>query len=207
MYGQTNYPVGTLVGIMTRKGFIDCVIVDTRTITRGKNMGTVEHTLAPLQDSGKSYQFRARGESHFKAPRGKYTDAQIATAANAAEATGEKLAKDKQERADRGRDALGKVDYNRSTRDKQSGTEIGIGDRIRIEWRGGQKTWETVVFVNFQTGKVAYHRALPRYERREDFWAELERALGTRSQKRGRKPWRYIHPDQIIEVEKATDRK
>jgi hypothetical protein len=206
MYGQTKHPVGTLVGIMSRKGWLDCVVTETRTITRGKNMGVVEHTLAPLQDAGKHFQFRARGETLFKAPRGKYTDAQIATAANTAEATGAKVDKAREDRADRGRDALGDVDYNRSTRDRASGTEIGIGDKIKIRWRGGQVTWETAVFVSFETGKVAYHRALPKHLDDRSFWAELERALGTRSQKRGRKPYRWIHPDQIVEVEKAPAR-
>ncbi len=206
MYGHTNHPVGTVVGIQTRKGFIDCVIVETRTITRGKNMGTVEHSCAPLQDAGKAYVFRARGESHFKAPRGKYTDAEIARAANATEATGEKLAKDKQERADRGREKLGDFDYTRSTRDKESGTDIGIGDTVTIRWRGGQTTRETVVFVRFETGKVAIHRNLPKHLNDRDFWAELDRALGCRSQKRGRRPYRLIHTDQVIAVEKAPAR-
>ncbi len=191
---MAEYKNKDVVGIQTRKGWQDCVIVYTRRITKGKRVGVIEYKLAPLNNSDKVYSWTVVGESLFKAPRKKYTSAQIKKAIQAMEAVGQRIDERKEARKERGREQLGDIDIKASRlANEASGTKIGVGDEVLYKYSNGKK-WERVVKMNFVTGKIGIKSR--RYT--QDFATVLELM--------GRRPRdvRWLKAEYVLEVRQVV---
>lgn len=195
---MTTYRPGTVILANGRHGLRHCVIASSRVISKGRYAGIVEYVCAPLKEC-KYYSFTFRGESLFKKPTSKYTKKQIEAALVRMVGTKRDIEEKKQKRADRGRKAIGNYDYQRSTYNKASGTNIAIGDEVHVQYTNGSR-WERVVWVNFKTGKVAIAKHVPPHQPTDELMEMLNVILGQRGRKRGRRDYRYIHPDFITEV-------
>jgi hypothetical protein len=196
-----RYERGTVVGLQTRQGFKDCVITGSRTITRGRRAGQVEYECAPMERTGKHYGFKVVGSFQFKKPRGKYTKAQVKAAVSGMEQTAADVSTKRSDKTERGRKALGDIDTKKLTRRGGSGTKIGTGDEVLVDYKSGAK-WERVAFVNFKTGKVAIFRRGFKFATQD--MDDVVRELMGRKPARSNKDIRYIHPDHITQVRRAS---
>ena len=126
--------VGDVVCIMNKGKRVDCAISGARRIQKGKRAGQIEYTLAPMEKMGKAYACRVIGTTYLGLPKGTYTQEQINQATGKMEDTRQEIAEKKAERAERGRAAIGDVDWNRSEtwRGALSGTKVGIGDEVVV---------------------------------------------------------------------------
>lgn len=191
--------VGDAVSIMSKGKRIDCVIQSARYIRRGKYAGKREYTLAPIERTGKTYAWTVKGEALLGVPKGTYTQEQFNEALGQMEGTQQEVQERKQARAERGRAAIGDLDYNGSQfwRNAPSGTKISIGDEVLVNYRDGSK-WERVAKVNFQSGKVGIERNLRGIESDLAMLKAMGAAMGKRF--RGPSDVRWIHPDHILKV-------
>lgn len=79
MTDLANLKYGDVVTIHSRKGFVDCVISGIRYISRGRNAGKREYTLAPIgKPPGKPYKFV--GEKALGMPQHEHTRSAIEAA-------------------------------------------------------------------------------------------------------------------------------
>jgi hypothetical protein len=147
----------------------DFIIIGGRRITKGRYVGWIEWTVAPMEEHRKLYAMKCRQMPRepscpgFSKPRRTWTAAQAAEAKERYYATKEGILERKKAQADRGREAMGDVDVSKSwDRGEISCKNIAVGDVVTIEYRGGDRRDETVVKLNLATGKIAIRA--PRYK-------------------------------------------
>ena len=194
------YEINTVVGVKSRKGTVDCVIVEARRVRKGRNAGKTEYRLAPLQKGklGNAYALNCIGEQFFTSASRTYTVAEKDAALNAESGTRTEVAERKEERAEKGREALGDVNWkSRDWDGRYSCANVAIGDQVLIGYRDG-KRWETVAEVNYRTGKVAIQRR--GFSEVGAELATLVRGLGKRM--RGPSPIRWLSATLVLEVKK-----
>lgn len=193
-----TYEPNDVVSVRSREGAVDCVIKSMRRVSRGRRAGLVEYELAPLKSGTKGYAFRCVGETFFGEPSRKYTAEEVAAASAKMEETREKIEERKQERAEKGREAIGQVDWAKSHETgKLEGTQIKCGDRVLIKYSDCQR-WETVGAVNFKTGKIGIEKpedVIQAAARR----AAWKQQLGLRSAVR---EYRWLPAQLVLKVEK-----
>jgi hypothetical protein len=142
----------------------DYAVVGVRRITRGRRVGYLKATLAPVgaRRPSKAYAVtvtlrRDEVSSRFSAPSTTYTAAQLRQAIDTCEGTREAIEDRKEKRAEAGREAIGDVDRAAMYANpfaEVGGTNIHPGDRVLIGYSNGPRM-ETVAKVNWRTGKIA----------------------------------------------------
>jgi len=183
-----NLKRGDVVQLTERDGrVIACVVASIRYIQRGRRAGMKEYKLAPIEKpKGSTYAYKVVGERHLKVPRKKYTAKQIKAALGKEDATRTKVNARKEERVERGRNAL---------------TDITVGDEVFVRYSNALPRWEKVLVVNYKTGKIGIPNPRAPQSDEDDFWRQVAALTrGRRSRSRGPKPHRWIHPDSISGV-------
>ena len=187
---------GEVVGVRTRQGQVDCVVVETRRVSRGRQAGKVEYKLAPLAPVDKAYAFNAIGDQFFGPPSRSYPAKDIQAAVARCQETREKVFEAKEERKERGREAIGDVDWKKTrVEGKASGTKIAVGDEVLVRYTDRTR-WERVVEVNLKTGKVGIARN--KDDSSDALMSDLAAIFGTR--RTVSRDVRWIHPDHVKET-------
>jgi len=139
--------IGDVVCLDGRRGKVDCVVVGTRMIRRGRNKGRVEYQLAPMIASGRTFGYTVIGERLLKAPMGHWTKDVVQNAIDAHAITQTKEDARKESRVERRMELAANLG------------EVKAGDEVLVNYSNAQPTWETVAKpVNPRNGKVGIVR-------------------------------------------------
>lgn len=142
--------VGTLVRLTGRfPGH--AVVTHRRTVQKGRNAGLSQYTCAPVKQGqwGKNcYAMHCIGERTFAEPTISLSKKEIENLMNGLYETKEKIEERKQERANKGYEAI-----------VEKLPELKQGDEVLVSWSGGSSSIEVFVRTNYATGKVAIKQA------------------------------------------------
>jgi len=186
---MSTYKTGQLVGFKGRRGHVDCAIASIRRIQKGRRAGLLEYTLAPMIKTNKTYAHVVIGESLFCEPKQKWSEKEIKQAIAGMKGTDQEVHDRRQKKKQRGRDAIGDVDVKRSNNYwGVSGTKIGVGDEVLVNYTNTGPKWESVASINYESGKVGIRR----------------RGLRGLTAISGKRNVRWIHPDAILNVRQQT---
>lgn len=123
------------------------VVCSVRYVQRGRNAGKSEYSVAPMMDGqfGKNvYAMNTIGEGSFRVPDKTFTKKEAQACMEGKQATAQGIADRKDERVERGRDA---IDLG----------GLAVGDKVWVDFSNGQRA-EHIIDINFATGKVAIKR-------------------------------------------------
>lgn len=137
-----SYSIGTVAHL---RGRGDVVITAIRRISRGRNVGKLKCTVAPMIAGafGKTYAVSfVEPERHLMPARDEWTTAQVKEAMEREGNTRADVANARAERTQKRRDAI-----------ESSGLQSG--DIVTITYRGGRMRRHEVLAVNTRTGKFA----------------------------------------------------
>lgn len=189
----STYNRSDTVTCLTRKGPLDCVVAHARRISRGRNAGEIEYTLAPLGTAAGQSFLTVRGTRFLSPCSKRYSAAQIKAALAGQVQVADQRATAQQQRADRGRQQIGQLMFTGHTVD---GSKIAVGDRVLVRGHRCPNWIGTVGKLNFKTGKIGLVRSHANASAANDLDL-IAQLLGKPAR---RQQYRWIHPDCVIRV-------
>lgn len=155
-----EFPRGSVIRIVRgRFSGHDVAVCGAKYISRGRNVGKYEYTLASMEPGGwrKAFAVRIIGTSFFGKAAVPRTVAAV-VAAMAKVDDGYEAKRDRKDARDaKNRDAMekAKVDAEQGSSDDDR-TQIDIGQEVLVKYSDGAR-WQTVRKVNLVNGRVGIH--------------------------------------------------
>jgi hypothetical protein len=161
------------------------VVTRARYVSKGRRAGLMEYELASLEPDGfgrKAFAvtvWEGKGHTMLSAPTKQFAAKVVEAAMGGVHTKHEEIAERKQERADAGREVLGKADWNSRTRSGIQATDkIAVGDVVQVQYSNRYGTTDEVVAaINLATGKVGIERSAGQHD---PFSTTLSSLLGGR---------------------------
>lgn len=189
-----NYRREDVVGVVTKKGPVDCAVVNVRYISRGRAVGQAEYKLAPLSGKqGTAFGFTAIGEKYLRVASQSWTPEQIRDAISAYEGTKTEV---------QGR----REECREERQNKLSQISPRVGDDVLLKYRDGSR-WKRVEAINEMTGKVGI--AAAGYERKLSAAMNARRIASMVGDEgthiREPRKYRWIDPKHIVDVRRSEE--